>query len=96
MESPIRKSDGSLGLAGSGSGRLGLGLALLMEMKDTSFYGEKDLTKYLAPPFVVGIPRLSTPKEERQRKLKNLCQLAAASAMVLVVLAAELYVYRRG
>jgi hypothetical protein len=75
---------------------LGLALALLMEMRDTSFHTEKDLTQHLAPPFVMGIPLLPTPLEQRQRKWKSTFQWLAASAMVLVVLAAEFYVYKRG
>jgi len=75
---------------------LGLALALLMEMRDTSFYTEKDLTKHLAPPFVLGIPRLPTRLEERQRKWRSMFQWVAASAMLLVVAAAELYVFKRG
>lgn len=75
---------------------LGFALALLMEMRDTSFYTEKDLTKHLAPPFVIGIPVLPTRTEERQRKWRNMFQWAAALAMLLVVAAAEFYVYRRG
>ena len=45
---------------------------LLMEMRDTSFHTEKDLTKHLAPPFVLGIPVLPTHMEERRRKWRNL------------------------
>ncbi len=51
----------------------GLALAFLMEMRDTSFYTEKDLTKHLAPPFVLGIPLLPT-RRKRQRKWWILCQ----------------------
>jgi len=75
---------------------LGIVLALFMELKDTSFHTEKELTRHLAPPFVMGIPLLPTPAEERHRKWKNVVQWLAASAMLLVVLAAELYVYKRG
>jgi len=75
---------------------LGLVLAFLMEMRDTSFYTEKDIAKHLGAPFVLGIPLLPTPKEQRRRKRSNLYQWAAASAIVLVVLAVELYVLRRG
>ena len=85
----------SLGGAAGGLA-LGLALAFLMEMRDTSFHTEKDLTKHLAPPFVLGIPLLPTRTEERRRKWRNMFQWAAASAMLLVVAAAEFYVYRRG
>ena len=75
---------------------LGFALALLMEMRDTSFRTEKDLVQHLAPPFVMGIPLLRSPMEERRRRRESALQWAAASAMVLVVLAAEFYVYKRG
>jgi polysaccharide chain length determinant protein (PEP-CTERM system associated) len=85
----------SLGGAAAGLG-LGLALAFLMEMRDTSFYTEKDLTKHLAPPFVLGIPLLPTRTEKRQRRWRSAFQWLAASAMLLVVAAAGFYVYRRG
>ena len=75
---------------------LGLGLTLLMELRDTSFHTETDLTKHLEPPFVLGIPLLRTPAEIRHRRWWNMCQWVAACAMLLVVAAAEFYVYRRG
>jgi succinoglycan biosynthesis transport protein ExoP len=74
---------------------LGLGLALLMELRDTSFHTEKDITKHLEPPFVLGIPLLRTPDELRQRRWRNVLQWVAACAMLLVVAVAEFYVYRR-
>jgi len=84
----------SLGGAAAGLA-LGFALALLMEIRDTSYHTESDLTKHLAPPFVLGIPLLPTPLEKRKKKWRNLLQWAAASVMVFAVLAAELYVYRR-
>lgn len=75
---------------------LGLLLAFSVEMRDTSFRTEEDLTKRLAPSFVLGIPLLTTPREERERQWRSLVQWLTASAMVMIVLAAEFYVYRRG
>jgi polysaccharide chain length determinant protein (PEP-CTERM system associated) len=75
---------------------VGLALALLMELRDTSFHTEKDLAEHLDLPFVLGIPLLPTRVEERRRKRRSLSQWAAASAMLLVVAAAEFYVYIRG
>ena len=75
---------------------LGLALAILMEVRNTSFYTEKELTKHLAPPFVLGIPQLPTPGEKRRHKLRSMFRLVAASAMLLVVLVAELYVLKHG
>lgn len=75
---------------------IGFVLAVLMEMRDTSFHSEKELTKHLAPPFVLGIPVLPTPHEIHWNRWRLAFQWMAASAMVLTVLAAEFYVYRRG
>jgi polysaccharide chain length determinant protein (PEP-CTERM system associated) len=82
-------------LSGAAGGlALGFALALLMELRDTSFHAESELVKHLAPPFVLGIPLLPTPREKRRKKWRGMFQWATASMMVLVVLAAELYVYR--
>jgi succinoglycan biosynthesis transport protein ExoP len=75
---------------------LGFSLALLMEMRDTSFHTEKDLAEHLAPPFVIGVPFLPTRTEEHQRKWRNMFEWAAVLAMLLVVAGAEFFVYRLG
>jgi polysaccharide chain length determinant protein (PEP-CTERM system associated) len=75
---------------------LGLALAFVMEKRNTCFRTEKEVTKQLELPFVLGVPLLPTPKEERRRKRSNLFQWAIASMMMLVVFAAEYFVYRRG
>lgn len=81
-------------IGGTGAGlALGFALALLMEMRDTSFQYESEITKHLAPPFVLGIPLLPTPLEKRKKIWRDMLQWAAATAMVVVVLAAEFFVY---
>ncbi len=92
--SPNRRKMSFGGIAGGLV--LGLALAVLMEMRDTSFHTEKDIAKHLAPAFVLGIPLLPTRGEQRRGKLRSMSQWAAASAMLLVVAAAEAYVYIRG
>jgi polysaccharide biosynthesis transport protein len=92
--SPKRVKTSLGGLAGGLA--LGLALVLLMELRDTSYHTEEDLTKHLEPPFVLGIPLLRTPTEIRQRRWRNMFQWVTACAMLLVVAAAEFYVYRRG
>ncbi|MGA2018838.1 MAG: hypothetical protein ABSH26_18010 [Opitutaceae bacterium] len=75
---------------------LGLGLALLMEMRDTSYHSETDVTGHLGVPFVIGIPVLPTAQEKRRKRWSALLQWAAASAMLVVLTGAEFYVYTRG
>jgi len=85
----------SMGGAAGGLG-LGLGLAFLLEMTQGSFYSEKRLRDRLKIPLVVGIPILLTRREARRRTWKGAVEWVAGSTVVLIMLAAEYYVYRRG
>jgi hypothetical protein len=86
-----------MSLGGTAAGlALGLGLALLMELKSPSYHTEKDVTTHLEPPFVLGIPLLPTPAEVRVQRRWAALQWVAGSVMLLAVAAAELYVYKRG
>jgi hypothetical protein len=75
---------------------LGFGLAFLLEMRNTSFRTEKELTKQFAPPLVVGIPLVSTPFELRRQKARIAMEWLAGSVLLLLVSIAEFYVYKRG
>jgi len=90
-----KRSKISLGGLGGGLG-LGLALALFLEARDTSFRTEKDITKCLALPFVLGIPALPTPREQRRRKVRGAVEWVAASALLLIVAAAQLFIFRHG
>jgi len=74
----------------------GCALALLLELRDTSFHREKDVIRSLGAPLVLGIPLIPTRSETRRQKILAAYQWVAASALVLVVMVAELYVYKRG
>ena len=95
LPSSPKRSQMSLGGAAAGLA-VGLALALLMEMRDTSFRSEKDVIKHLTPPFVLGVPLISTRAEESRRKWLNSLQWLTAAGMLFVVAVAEFYVYRRG
>lgn len=88
----------SLGGVAAGLG-LGLALAFLMEMKDSSFHAEDDLGRQFALPLVVGVPLLLTSYEERSRTRKRAFEWVAGSGLALAVLLAQLYefyLYRHG
>lgn len=88
----------SLGGVAGGIG-LGLALALLMHMKDSSFHSEEDLSRRFALPLVVGVPLLLTSQEERSRTRKRAFEWVAGSGLVLTILLAQLYefyLYRHG
>jgi uncharacterized protein involved in exopolysaccharide biosynthesis len=74
---------------------VGLGLAFLMEMRNTPFYTEAELSQSLAAPFVLSIPLLPTRLEKSRRTWRHAFEWMAGSALVLAVLIAEFYVYKR-
>jgi hypothetical protein len=84
-----------LNLGGAAAGLvLGLALAFLLDFGSPSFHSEKSLKRSFPAPIVVGIPLLWTPAEERKRKRKHALEWVAACALMIVVAAAEYYVYR--
>jgi len=88
----------SLGGAAAGIG-LGLALAFLIDMRDSSFHSEEDLSQRFALPLVVGVPLLLTPNEERSRTRKRALEWVTGSGLIIAVLLAQLYefyLYRHG
>ncbi len=70
---------------------LGAALAFLIDIKDGFFYSEKDLAQHFPLPLVMAVPVISTTSEEHAHTWKRALELVAASALVLVVFAAEVY-----
>jgi polysaccharide chain length determinant protein (PEP-CTERM system associated) len=92
--SPKRLKQSSLGaVAGI---VVGLLLAFGLEMRNTSFRSEKELTKRFDAPFVLSVPVLQTRQEERRLQWRLKLEWLAGSAILFVVLMAEYYVYKRG
>lgn len=86
-----------ISLAGAAAGvLLGLGLAWLVDSRDRSFRSVETLRQSFSAPLVVDVPVISTPTEQFVGKLKRVLEWAAAFAVVVAVLGAELYVYRHG
>lgn len=94
---PSRPKRLKASLGGVGGGLLlGLALAFLMNARDTSFHSDKALQAEFKFPLVLGVPVLATRAEERTRSRKRALEWVAGSAVALVVMLAEFYVYRRG
>jgi len=71
-------------------------MAFLMDARDHSFRSVKEGRNSLALPFVVGIPTLSIPEEEKRQRVLRTFEWITACIMALAVLAAEVYVLRNG
>lgn len=74
---------------------LGMGLAIVMEMRDSSFHLEKDVRAYFAVPLVVGLPELLSPPEVRKRSRRAGLDWALACVLVLMLVATQLYVLQK-
>jgi polysaccharide biosynthesis transport protein len=75
---------------------LGIALAYLIEIRDASLHSEKDLRARFDFAIAMGVPLFITKREQQMRSLKSRLQWCAGTAILLAVLAAEYYVYRRG
>ena len=94
VSSPQRLKISLVGLA---AGLLvGLGLAFLAETRDNTFHDESALKDRFTLPLVVGVPNVLTPSEEQAKSARRTMEWVGAMAMALVVLASEVYLFRRG
>jgi len=75
---------------------LGLGLATFLELTDVRFRQEKDLEGILPARMLVGIPRLSTPKEERSRVVARYMECGAVALVAILIFTGNLYTYYNG
>jgi hypothetical protein len=80
----------ALGLA------LGCGLTALLELTNVRVRREKQLEELVPAPVLVGIPHLSLPGEGRLRLLFRWLELCAAAAMILSIVAGNVYTFYRG
>ncbi len=74
----------------------GLVLAMVRDRFDRSFHSERELRESFQVPLVVGLPLLTTPAEERRKKTGRVFEWIAATALVMVVVAAEFLIIRNG
>ncbi|MGH9397300.1 MAG: hypothetical protein ACRD18_10685 [Terriglobia bacterium] len=71
-------------------------LAFLIDSGDHSFHSERDVSQRFKLPIVIAVPLTLNPSEERRRSWRKTFEWIAGTALVLIVLAAEFYIYRRG
>ena len=57
---------------------------------------EKDLEGIVAVRVLVGIPRLSTPRENRLLALRSWTEIGATIALVVVIVLGNLYAFYKG
>jgi polysaccharide biosynthesis transport protein len=72
---------------------VGIGLTALLEMINIRVRQEKDLDGLVPTRVLVGIPHLNTPREDRFRVFFRWLELGAVAAMVLFILAGNLYAF---
>jgi len=75
---------------------VGAGLTALFELTDARVRDEEDLEGIVAARVLVGIPRISTPKEDLDRIRKRWIGRAAAAAVVLLIVAGNIYAFYKG
>lgn len=86
-----------IAMGGAAAGLLlGAALAFLIDSSDHSFHTEKEIIQRFKLPFIVGVPLSLTPAEEGHRSRRRKWEWAGAWVMLLIVLAAEFYVLKKG
>lgn len=75
---------------------VGTGLTALFEVTDARVRNEEDLEGLVAARVLVGIPRISTPKEDLDRIRMRWMGRAAAVAVMLLILAGNIYAFYKG
>jgi polysaccharide biosynthesis transport protein len=86
-----------ISLGGLGAGIvIGLMLAVLLEFTDVRIQKESDLEGVVAARVLVGIPKLSTPVEDRRRVVLRWVERGAVVAMLIIVVAGNIYSLVKG
>lgn len=75
---------------------VGAGLTALLELTDARVRNEEDLEGLVAARVLVGIPRISTPKEDHDRIRMRWMGRAAAVVVVLLIVAGNIYAFYKG
>jgi polysaccharide chain length determinant protein (PEP-CTERM system associated) len=72
---------------------LGVGIATFLELTDVRYRREKDLEGILPARMLVGIPRLSTPEEDRSRLIARYIECGAVALVAILIFIGNLYTY---
>lgn len=75
---------------------VGVGLTALFELTDARVRNEEDLEGLVAARVLVGIPRISTPKEDLDRIRMRWMGRAAAVVVVLLIVVGNIYAFYKG
>lgn len=75
---------------------LGVALALLIDSGDHSFHSEQDLIQHLKLPLLMALPLSLTPAEEKGRSWKRKFEWAGGALLLILMMAAELFVLKKG
>ncbi len=75
---------------------VGAGLTALFELTDARIRDEADLEGLVTARVLVGIPRISTPKEDHDRIRMRWTGRAAAVVVVLLIVAGNIYAFYKG
>jgi polysaccharide biosynthesis transport protein len=75
---------------------VGLGLVGALELTDVRVRQEKDLEGLVACRVLVGLPHLSTRREDRLRTLRKCVEIIAAIAIVILIAAGNFYAFYKG
>ena len=71
----------------------GVGIVVFLELTDVRYRREKDLEGILPARMLVGIPRLSTPEEDRSRLIVRYVECGAVALVAILIFIGNLYTY---
>ena len=75
---------------------VGGGLALALELLDTSFKDATDVEKALGVPVLCAIPLLESELDKKSKKLKTLLWTTALAVSILLIGAGMVYLLKKG
>jgi succinoglycan biosynthesis transport protein ExoP len=86
-----------VGLGGLAFGiAAGVGLVALLELTDVRVRHQRDLEGLIAARVLVGIPHLSSRRENQMRRLRGSLEAVAAVALIALMAAGNFYSFYKG